>query len=123
MVYKEDILEFLHDLEEDPTSSYESGGQDMLYHIRHFVEDMIEYMQWTSCKDELPELDGVYLVYAPNYTGGSSSGKENHKGIMFSKFKNGKWSIEHGYHKRPNCVKAWMPLPDQYKGGEQNGFN
>lgn len=63
-----------------------------------------------------PEEDGTYLVYAPDYTGGSSSAKEWHDGVMFSKFKNGKWSIEHGYHKRPNCVKAHMPLPEPYRG-------
>ena len=66
---------------------------------------------WVLCTDKLPEVDDVYLVYAPYYSGGSSSAKENHKGVMFSKFKNGKWSIEHSYYKRPNCVKAWMPIP------------
>ena len=70
--------------------------------------------EWISCKDRLPE-DGTYIVYAPDYTGGSSSAKEYHNGIMFSKIKNGKWSIEHGYHKRPNCVWAWMLLPEPYK--------
>ena len=38
---------------------------------------------------------------------------------MFSHIKNGKWSIEHGYHKRPGCVKAWMPLPEPYKESEE----
>lgn len=68
----------------------------------------------TPCSKGLPD-DGVYIVYAPNYTGGSSSAKECHNGIMFSHIKNGKWSIEHGYHKRPGCVKSWMPLPEPYK--------
>ena len=63
--------------------------------------------------EHTPE-DGIYLVYAPNYTGGSSSAKERHNGVMFSAFKNGKWSIEHGYYKRPGCVKAYMPLPEPY---------
>ena len=66
---------------------------------------------WTPCIKKTPDEDGVYLVYAPDYSGGSSSSKECYKGIMFSKFKNGKWSIEVGYYKRSNCVKAWMPLP------------
>lgn len=78
--------------------------------------------QWIPVSERLPEEDGVYIVYAPYYFGGSSSAKENHKGIMFSKYKNGKWSIEHGYYKRPNCVQAWMPLPKPPKmAGEQNG--
>ena len=70
---------------------------------------------WIPCSKQLPEVDDVYLVYAPSYTGGSSSAKECHNGVMFSKFKNKKWSIEHGYHKRPNCVRAWMPLLEPYQ--------
>lgn len=69
---------------------------------------------WIPCSERLPE-DGVYLVYAPDYQGGSSSSKEFHDGVMFAKRKNGKWSIEHGYYSRPNCVKAWMPLPKPYE--------
>ena len=70
---------------------------------------------WIPCSEKMPEKDGHYIVYAPTYSGGSSSSKEHHDGIMFSAFKKGKWSIEHGYHKRPNCVVAWMPLPERYK--------
>jgi hypothetical protein len=71
---------------------------------------------WTNVNDALPDKTGFYLVYAPSYFGGSSSGLENIDGVMFSKFtitKSGKksWSIEVGYHKRPNCVKYWMMIP------------
>jgi hypothetical protein len=69
---------------------------------------------WIPCSEMLPG-DGVYLVYAPEYRGGSSRSKESHNGIMFAVFKNGKWSIEHCYYSRPNCVKAWMPLPKPYE--------
>lgn len=71
--------------------------------------------QWIPCSERLPKEDGTYLVYAPCYTGGSSSAKEWHDGVMFSKIKNGKWSVEHGYYKRPGCVVAWMPLPEPYQ--------
>lgn len=71
--------------------------------------------QWIPCSERLPEENGTYLVYAPDYRGGSSGGKEWHDGIMFAKFKAGKWSIEHGYYSRPNCVMAWMPLPKPYE--------
>jgi hypothetical protein len=71
---------------------------------------------WISVNERLPEVDGYYLVYAPSYSGGSSSAKENHNGVMFSRFSNGKWSIEHGYYKRKGCVRAWLPLPEPYKG-------
>lgn len=74
---------------------------------------------WIPCS-EPPKNEGTYLVYAPGYMGGSSSAKENHNGVMFSNYKNGKWSIEHGYYERPNCVKAWRTLPEPW-GGEQDG--
>lgn len=75
----------------------------------------LEEPQWRPCS-EPPEEDGVYIVYAPTYSGGSSSAKECHDGVMFSKYKNGKWSIEHGYYSRPNCVKAWKPLDEPCRG-------
>lgn len=65
---------------------------------------------WTFVSKGLPEKNGVYLVYAPDYDGGSSRSKEKHDGVMFSAFRNGKWGIEHGYYKRPNCVRAWKPF-------------
>lgn len=71
--------------------------------------------RWIPVTERLPEEDGWYQVYAPSYSGGSSSGLKNIKGNMYSAFKNGKWSIEVGYHKRPGCVKAWMPLPEPPK--------
>ena len=89
----------------------------VIYRKAVFVDDIEKIpsaQQWIPCS-EPPEEDGYYIVYAPTYSGGSSGGKENHNGIMFSSYKNGKWSIEHGYHKRPNCVRAWRPLPERYK--------
>lgn len=76
--------------------------------------------QWIPCSEKLPESDGVYLVYAPDYRGGSSSAKEWHNGVMFAKFKHGKWSVEVGYYNRPGCVRAWMPLPTPYGEGEKS---
>ena len=71
----------------------------------------IQSQMWIPVTERLPEKDGWYQVYAPYYSGGSSSGLKNINGNMYSAFKHGKWSIEVGYHKRPGCVKAWMPLP------------
>lgn len=71
--------------------------------------------KWIPATEQLPEKDGWYQVYAPSYSGGSSSGLKNINGNMYSAFKHGKWSIEVGYHKRPGCVKAWMPLPEPPK--------
>ena len=71
---------------------------------------------WIRVSDRLPDASGWYLVFAPTYSGGSSSGLECIDGVMFSKFKiakngNRSWSIEVGYHQRPGCVLYWMPLP------------
>lgn len=71
-------------------------------------------MEWISVKDRLPDDNGTYLVYAPTYSGGSSSGLDCINGVMFSRWRK-HWSIEVGYHKRPNCVTHWMPLPDPPK--------
>ena len=96
------------------TVEFYEGFYDPYPRVIYAVKDLEPVNQWTRCSERLPD-DGVYLVYAPNYTGGSSSAKECHNGVMFSRIKNGKWSIEHGYHKRPGCVWAWMTIP-KYEG-------
>ena len=82
--------------------------------IRETVDE-VKSNQWIPCSEKMPESDGTYLVYAPDYQGGSSSAKEWHNGVMFAKFKHGKWSVEVGYYNRPGCVRAWMPIPEPYR--------
>ena len=67
--------------------------------------------RWISMEDAHPVENGWYLVYAPSYCGGSSSGKESAGNVMFSKWSGKNWSIEVGYHKRPGCVTHWMAIP------------
>jgi len=72
---------------------------------------------WVKTTEHLPDETGWYLVYAPSYMPGSSSGKEYYDGIMISKFnlcKNGKtsWSAEKDFRNK-KCVKFWMPLPNR----------
>lgn len=76
---------------------------------------------FTYVEQGTPQRDGWYLVYAPSYSGGSSSGLKNIDGMMFCKWAHGKWSIEVGYHKRPGCVKAWMPIPRPDSKGQFGG--
>lgn len=108
LIKKQDAIDALLEWYETPKN------QDAVDVIRN----VSSAQQWISCSERLPEKDGHYIVYAPTYSGGSSSSKEYHDGVMFSAFKKGKWSIEHGYHKRPNCVVAWMPLPTPYQKSE-----
>ena len=73
------------------------------------------HWHWISAKDRLPKISGWYFVYAPGYKGGSSTARENHNGMMFAKWSGKAWSIERCYYNRPDCVKAWMNLPDPPK--------
>lgn len=95
----------------------EEGYIGTLKHLLNKQPTIEPKQGWIPCSERLPEEDGHYIVYAPSYSGGSSSGKEIHNGVMFSRFKSGKWSVEVGYHKRPNCVKAWMPI-EPWKGAD-----
>ena len=92
-----------------PTKLFGALGEGAKYVIMGLAP-----RDWTPCDEGLPEENGTYLVFAPSYRGGSSSGLDVINGIMFSRFKSGKWSIEHGYYNRPNCVIAWQPLPEPY---------
>lgn len=78
--------------------------------------------EWISVNDRLPLKKGWYLVYAPGYYGGSSSGLRNCDGCMFAKWSGKTWSIEVGYYKRPNCVTHWMPLPEMPKDKNNDRF-
>lgn len=67
--------------------------------------------QWRSVATFGPPTEnGWYLVYAPDYIGGSSGHKECINGYMFAKWNGKSWSIERCYYNRPGCVKAWMPI-------------
>jgi len=83
--------------------------------------EALEAAVWVSVKDRPPKEKGWYEVYAPSYTGGSSSGLDNHSGVMFAKWSGKTWSIEVGYHKRPGCVTHWKPITEPPK--EDNDEN
>lgn len=87
------------------------------YRDTGLTPEEVSRMRWIPVSERIPETDGTYIVYAPAYSGGSSSGLDCIRGIMFSRYKHGKWSIEHGYYNRPNCVTHWMPLPEPPKEG------
>lgn len=78
-------------------------------------------IKFISVKEAVPKEYGAYLVYAPDYHPGTSSGLDNIKGFMFARWlpnkklkNNGYWSVEVGYYNRPNCVKAWLPISELF---------
>lgn len=58
--------------------------------------------KWIPCSERLPEEDGCYLV--------TTTGTNNDI-IDIAYYTTGLW------HKASR-IKAWMPLPEPYKGGE-----
>lgn len=117
------IEEAIKKMSHDKTSFWEDYDYS-IKDIEEIIYDACELTavhalqnQWISVDEELPDENGRYLVYAPTYKKGSSSGLDFKDGIGFSRFCNGKWSIEIGYIKRPNCVTHWMSIPE-IKGGE-----
>ena len=105
---------------------------------------IFDYMEpvpskWVSVKDRLPEEDGQYLVTILNrewvgkeiVQGAKPPADEHWKCCrkMYAQLPDGRWVVrEQRVFQRPNIwsgyddkVLAWMPLPDPYEGGEQDG--
>lgn len=72
---------------------------------------------WISVKERLPEKDGWYFVYAPEYWGNNKI--YGLDGLAYSNFKHNykdHWGIERKMRKGyPVIVTHWMPLPNSPK--------
>lgn len=68
--------------------------------LERWIKDLPSAKRWIPVTERLPEEHEEVLTYNPVF------------GITFDSIHNGKW------RKHP---VAWMPLPEPYKGGEQNG--
>lgn len=65
--------------------------------------------QWRSMATFGPPTEnGWYLVYAPDYLGGSR--KEHINGHLFAQWDGKTWSVERCVYQKKGCVKAWMPM-------------
>lgn len=64
-----------------------------------------EYGKWIPCSERLPAVDGMYTTTLSGELVGTD---EPFVGPLY--FKDGYWE-EDG-----DCVIAWMPLPEPYKG-------
>ena len=108
-------LEAMREISSEAEYAIDKHADNLISHMEELISGLKDKSHWISVTEGLPKENGWYQVYAPGYSGGSSSGLKNINGNMYSAFKHGKWSIEVGYHKRPGCVKAWMPLPEPPK--------
>ena len=66
--------------------------------------------QWIPCSERLPETDKEVFVYL--------WGDVPH---LASVNDEGQWETDQFYLDADEAPKAWMPLPEPYKGGEQDG--
>ena len=73
----------------------------MLYEIADIIEDAptVEVPQWIPCSERLPVENGWYLV-------------TNTLGVVQQQY----WGASKWQKLREECVIAWMPLPEAYKG-------
>lgn len=74
--------------------------------------------KWIPCSERLPEEDGQYLITVKyKHVDGYDDVYAEH-----GDWDNGKWDMfNFGHCGEVEGILAWMPLPEPYKGGEQNG--
>ena len=71
----------------------------------------LEASAWIPVGERLPDETDIYLITFGKY--------ETARAVIASHYFDGEWlSLDHGYVF--GTVKAWMPLPEPYKGGEDN---
>ena len=80
----------------------------VLDEVEKYVEHEKSAGGWIPCSERLPENNGCMLVTIDD-------------AIEFGKYEDGEWSIwvcEHWDEWDAKGVIAWMPLPEPWKGGE-----
>lgn len=107
----------------DPEHREHYDGMEEVNEACWMGMEALKRTRWIPVSERPPVEKGWYLVYAPYYSGGSSSGLCNINGKMFAKWNGKNWSIEVGYHKRPGCVTHWMPLPEPPEEDPQDEKN
>ena len=103
VIYREDALERLRSIPAD------LGRRELDDSIKA-IENMPSAQQWIPCSDRLPNYDEEVLV---DYHG---------KVRLASLTKNDEeypwYFIVNRFNAKLETVRAWMPLPDCYQGGE-----
>lgn len=94
---------------EEWLKNYTTGQLMETYHVLEALDEQptVNYSGWIPCSLGLrPEEDGLYLATLD----GELVGDEK-PFVCSNDFYKGKWSDE-------DCMIAWQPLPEPYKGAE-----
>lgn len=99
----------------------EKRERDALQHVARGIKKLPSVEpepQWMPCSERLPEEDGQYLITVKyKHVDGYDDVYAEH-----GDWDNGKWDMfNFGHCGEVEGILAWMPLPEPYKGGEQNG--
>ena len=76
-----------------------------------YFTDGNKIAEWIPCSERLPSEDGFYIATCD----GEICGEEQ-PFTGFAEFENRKWVDDEDDYQ---CVLAWMPLPEPYKGGDE----
>jgi hypothetical protein len=108
----------------------ERNGTVAMCEIKQWCIDLLERLpsaqpeqRWIPCEHELPEDYTDVLVWFEYFRYGDYNCLYQTYGIGSYSTEYDSWMINHetGWHKLR--VVAWTPLPEPYKGGEQNEAN
>ena len=74
------------------------------------LEQELDKHRWIPVEERLPDKTDIYLITFGKY--------ETARAVIASHYLDGEWlSLDHGYVF--GTVKAWTPMPEPYKGGEE----
>ena len=96
----------------------DNGSCDYDSRYRPTTCPLVEVGKWIPCSEKLPGEAGYYLVTAISY-------RTNKPEVFISFFEtnvyeDGKWICQ-WCNNHADKHLAWMPLPDPYKGVDDNG--
>ena len=79
---------------------------------RQTILNLPSTQQWIPCSERLPEKDGYYLATCDGEICG-----EDQPFTGLAEYENRKWVDDEDDYQ---CVLAWMPLPEPWKGEEDD---
>lgn len=102
MIDEKKLIEELEKLKQEVNMPVDIVWNNLLKVCIDTVNEQPKVGEWIPCSERLPEVDGVYLCTMK----GELCGEEEPFTGMCG-FEKGEWD-------EPDCVVAWMPLPEPY---------